>query len=248
MDYLEMVANFAEQYFSAAKSKKSVILKVAESMGVEYKDMVAFYNVFKGNIFTNENLLEISEDTDFSQIEIIIALWERIASESIGPVGIEMIIENTDLKEYEIDMILNELDKKALEAGVFNYDEPTADEATWNKIANAHSKFLELGINPLRGVELLLDIRGSEDKDEVLDIIFNFYHEVNEENLENVMDILEELADIEKPYDLMESYDKENTISNEFGNRTFTAKRYIETIFSKKREFIMNEIKKSIEE
>lgn len=210
MEFLEKVAAFADQLTSAEnEQEQEALLKVASDMDVGYEDVVAFHNILEGNIFTGENLVKVAEEIEPSRIAYVGDLWEKLATGEVGPEAVEVYSEELGLSPEETVFILDQLDKKAEEAGLFA--EPAdqfIDEVAIEKVAEAYEYLAESGIDPMAAMDFAVEMLNAENEEEG-EKIASEYEGLDDETLDKVAEVVEYLADVPNAYELMDIYDKE---------------------------------------
>lgn len=225
MNFLEKVASFADQYSNTAEGEEGILLKVASDMDVRYEDMVALHNIVDANVFTGEGVVKIAEEAEPSRLAMVGDLWEKIANEEIGEEGMLLAAEEIGMDSEEIAFVLDALDKQAEEAGLYADEDGkeavagegegegeeagiTADDATWEKIAEAHTFLADADIDVMAALDFAVDMSEAEDE-EAGEKVASEYGDLDDEMMDKIAEAVEFLGDVDGAYDLMDAYDKE---------------------------------------
>jgi len=190
------------------------IIKLAEESEFTVNDFKVHHNLVYGNVFTGENLVKTAEDLEESRLVTAVELYEKLASEEIGEDEAVEALEAVGLTVEDYNMVSDLLDKQAEEAGLV---EPaaeaggiTADDAVWEKVAEAYEYLTDGGLDAVASMEFAEAYTEAEDE-EAQDKVASEYDGLDEESLDKIAEAFEYLEDIEGvPVSaLMEEYDKE---------------------------------------
>jgi hypothetical protein len=209
MAYFNEVLAFAQ----AAAVSKDVdgLIKVAADSDVSPADIVFMHNLIEGNIHTGEGIIIIAEEMGEPILGVAADVYEYVkeAGEEYDEEAALEALAEVGLTPEDYEQVEYLLDKQAEEA-FGGESEIVADEAVWEKVAEAYNYLAEEEIDPVVAMEFAENYSVAED-DAEKEAVASEFDGITEEAFDKIAEAFEYLEDIDGVAlsDLMGEIDKE---------------------------------------
>jgi hypothetical protein len=211
MAYFNEVLAFAQA--AAVSNDVDGLIKVAADSDVVPADIVFMHNLIEGNIHTGEGIIKIAEEMGEPILGVAADVYEYIkeAGEDYDEEAAIEALAEVGLTPEDYQQVEYLLDKQAEEAfGNEVENEIVADEAVWEKVAEAYNYLAEEDIDPVVAMEFAENYSVAED-DEEKEAVASEFEGITEESFDKIAEAFEYLGDIDGVAlsDLMGEIDKE---------------------------------------
>jgi len=220
MTKFEQIAAFAAA--AQASNDPDTIVKVAAESDVTRNDLIVHHNLTEGNIFTGEGIVKVAEDEAPSALLSAVDVYEKLATDQIDESQAMEMLKEAGLTADDFNIVADLLDKQAAEAGLVPDDEPAeedktasdagpeAEEAAWEKIAEAYEFLDQAGLDPVASLEFAEQLAAAESDTEQ-EKVASEWDGVDEESIDKIAQVVEYLSDIEGAplSELMATFQKE---------------------------------------
>ena len=216
MSFLQRAAELGQASTFISEEGQESFIKSASESDVTVNDMYMAYNLMSNDVdlYTKEGFIENDDNVEPSRLSSAIDLMVKQASadplsdedamEFLTEIGLEANDYN-EVYDYVgadlIQKVANEVD------GVES--ELTADDAVWDKVAEAHDYLVGAGLDPVEALNFAADFNEAEtveDQDKVASEI----EDLEQGEIDKIAEAVNHLSDIEgiHPADLMVEWDK----------------------------------------
>ncbi len=198
----------------ADEGQESFIKSAAES-GYTINDMYMAENIVNGDIdlYTGENM--IAQDDQVDESRILGAIDVMVKQASVDPLSEADAlahVEDLGLSVDDYNEILGALPEDLIQKVANDADgvenDMTADDAVWDKIAEAHDYLTEAGLDPVESLNFAADFNEA-DSQEAQDKVASETEDLEQEEIDKIAEAVDYLSDIEgiHPADLMAEWD-----------------------------------------
>ncbi len=216
MSFLTRAANLSQASESISNEGLEAFVKSASESDITINDMNMAYNLTSKDVdlYTNEGIIPQDDNIEVSRLSNAVDLMVKQASTEpltendavayLGEIGL------TADDYYEIYALIPEdLIQKVANDMEGVESELTADDAVWDKIAEAHDYLVEAGLNPVESLNFAADFNEAES-DEARDKVASETEDLEQEEVDKIAETVEYLSDIEgiHPADLMAEWDE----------------------------------------
>jgi len=160
MRFLEKVAGYIESYNNV--DNKEGIIKVAAEENVTPDDMVAYHNLFFGNMFTGEGLVKTASSN--GNLVALGNMIDKVINDHMEFGDLYKEAAALGMDSEDVDTVLNSIEKQAMEAGIIANEE--TDEMLLSKVAEAMDYMESNGIDPMDALIIASNVTPEGDLDE----------------------------------------------------------------------------------
>ena len=216
MSFLKKAIELGQASTSISEEGMESFIKSASESDITINDMNMAHNLTSDSVdlYSGEGVVAQDDSVDASRLSGAVDLMVKQASTEplseedatayLGEIGLTVDDYNEiydHVPEDLIQKVANDMD------GVEN--ELTADDAVWEKIAEAHDFLVEAGLDPVESLNFAADFNDAEDA-EAQDKVAAEVEDLEQEEIDKIAEAVEFLGDIEgvHPADLMAEWDK----------------------------------------
>jgi len=257
MTKFEQIAAFAAA--AQASNDPDTIVKVAAESDVTRNDLIVHHNLTEGNIFTGEGIVKVAEDEAPSALLSAVDVYEKLATDQIDESQAMEMLKEAGLTADDFNIVADLLDKQAAEAGLVPDDAgdktasdagPEAEEAAWEKIAEAYEFLDQAGLDPVASLEFAEQLAAAESDTEQ-EKVASEWDGIDEESIDKIAQVVDYLSDIEGAplSELMSTFQKEAASLKELGSLAMAKSKkagraYLDALLGKGAKEAKGEVKR----
>ncbi len=215
MSFLTGAYEVGQASLTIADEGKESFVKSASESGYTVNDMYMAENIVNGDIdlYTGENM--IAQDDQVEESRLLGAIDLMVKQASIDPLSEADAlahVEDLGLSVDDYNEILGALPEDLIQKVANDADgvenDMTADDAVWDKIAEAHDYLTEAGLDPVESLNFAADFNEA-DSQEAQDKVASETEDLEQEEIDKIAEAVDYLSDIEgiHPADLMAEWD-----------------------------------------